>query len=197
MLRKTFQISEDEEKPRITIGLPKNGATVTGLIDNKSNRPLIMVRSDRTAWAFLQPDSDGRYKAENLPAGEYTVTYWHFSDSTESPIRVTLAEGESKSFNIDSSQVSEPQVAFLLVQVVNEDGLVLTEAESWVSRDGEYIEPTGKSSHGHVFITSPGEYILQVTCSGHEEVTRNVSLEPVDMENLKLPEVTVIKLKKK
>ncbi|MHC4154899.1 MAG: hypothetical protein ACYST6_08265 [Planctomycetota bacterium] len=197
MIREKLEIEEGQQKPALTLQLPRGTASVSGLISRQSQLPLVIVSADQRIIAALEADSDGRYKVEHLPAGRYTVTRWPADEGIGSPMQFTLSEGENRKFDIDVSRLAEPQVAFLVVQAVNEDGLVLTEADLWLEREGKYIEPTQKSSHGHAFMTQAGEYTLHVTCSGYEEVTRNVSLEPVDMENLKLPEATIIKLKKR
>ncbi|HUT31427.1 MAG TPA: carboxypeptidase-like regulatory domain-containing protein [Sedimentisphaerales bacterium] len=197
MIRQKLEIEEGQQKPALTLQLPGGTASVSGLISRQSQLPLMIVSADQRIIAALEADSDGRYKVEHLPAGRYTVTRWPADERIGSPMQFTLTEGENRKFDIDVSRLAEPQVAFLMVQAVNEDGLVLTEPELWIEREGGYIEPTQKSSQGHAFMTRAGEYTLHVTCSGYEEVTRNVSLEPVDMENFKLPEATVIKLKKK
>jgi len=196
LIRERLEIREEEEKGVFTLQLPKGSATVSGAIKTDSVIPLVMVSLDERIFGILQPNSDGTYKVEHLPAGRYFVARWPY-EGTTSHINLTLNNGENKTLDIDASVLTPSELAFLAIQIVGEDGSMLSEAESWLEAGTEYIEPTQKSTQGHFFMTNPGEYTLHVTCSGYEDVMRDVSLEPVDMENFRPPEPVLIKLKKK
>lgn len=200
MIREMFEIKESGEKIVITLQLPKGSATLTGVIKSKSPVPLVMVSANEKIMVTLQPAEDGGYKIEHIPAGEYSIGRWSWSGKdveVKLPIKITLAEGENKKFDIDASNWDVAQQSFLSIQVVSENGLLLTKAEAWLEGSIDDIEPMHKSNQGQMFVAEPGEYTLHTTCDGYEEDVRNVSLEPMDMKNPRQLPPMIIKLEKK
>ena len=200
MIREKFEIKESEKKVVLTLQFPKGSATVTGVIKSESPMPLVMVSANEKIMGVLQSGEDGSYKIEHIPAGEYSIGQWSWhgkDDEVELPIKITLAEGENKKLDIDASNWDVARQSFLAVQVVSENGLLLTKAEAWLEGGTEDIEPMQKSSQGQMFVVEPGEYTLHTTYNGYKEDVRNVSLEPRDMKNTQLPQLMIIKLEKK
>lgn len=126
----------------VTIVLTDRPASLSGVATDRAGRPssfgvVAIVPADRSAWVAgssrlpvpIPPDLAGRYAFPSLPPGDYLLTVlsdvdldmwragiWPDVDASKA-VRVTIASGEQKTFNIaiggplsrpDQSQAAQP-----------------------------------------------------------------------------------------
>ena len=196
-IRQPIELRPDQQELKVTLTALSGTATVSGRFISDSQQPLVMWRSDEKVIAHVYPSDGEFYRVENLPAGQYTIGNY-FIGNRAPLMTFTLAHGEAKVVDIDTSDFSTLQMASLVAQVVGSDGTPLTAAEVWLERHGQQISPVTSSGEGYFFVAEPGDYTLHAAGPGYEKATRHVRLEAGNIAQRALDRATVlVRLQKK
>jgi hypothetical protein len=195
-VRQVIEFESGREELEVLLRLPKSTATVSGRFTTDGEQPLVMWSSDEKVRADLSPSTDGTYKIEQLPAGEYLIGS-EFIGSTDPLVEFSLSGGESKTIDINTSDWYAMEKASLLVQVIGDNGVPLPGAEVWLEGSVGEIGPLEETHEGHLFVTEPGEYTLRAFYPGYNEATKRVRLKTKDIRGVRWGEPTLIRLEKK
>jgi len=174
--RETVHVNAKDEEYGVALRIPEGTASVFGKYSLDSENPLGLWSADKRVSAYIWRHENDTYEIERLPPGKYVVGY-SFIGSSLPLIRFTLAEGERKNVNIDSSVTSAIAKAFFKVQIIGDGGLPLPEADVRLTGKSGDVSPLLNSSAGQLFVTEPGEYVLHAVRPGYRERTRRVYLK--------------------
>lgn len=174
--REEVELTEEQSSVDVTVTIPRCRASIGGAVLGKMQQSLIMWRSDGKVIAPIIP-KNGVYAVEGLPAGDYAIGR---SATPSGPplVEFSLAEGESKTLDLDTSALPVPNaVSRLTVQAVDgSNGIPLTSARIWLRRSGQTFEALATSSKGHVFVVEPGQYVLVAECPGYRRTEKTVEV---------------------
>lgn len=177
----TFRVSANTSHVIETVVLPTGTASLYGTID-ESFEILGLQCLDKTVSAAIRREGKDAYRLENLPAGEYRLAA--FGMSEHDGFTITLTDNQELELNIDKSLFGTPNIetagtgAYLVISAASETGAPLSMAEVRLSANGNTIEPV-TSGWIKLFIAPPGEYLLQVSCRGHQDMEKTVTLKPM------------------
>jgi hypothetical protein len=177
--REIVELYSGQEEIEVTVQIPKSTASVSGRFIIDSDQPLLLWSLDEKITCHISP-SEGSYKIDNLPSGEYSIGNY-FIGSVSPLVGFELKEGESKTIDIDISAWSALNQAPLHVRVITENGVPISGADVWLEGEAGVIEPITRTGMGQFFVTEPGEYTLVAVYPGYKEVTKAVSLEAKDI----------------
>jgi len=196
MIRLPIEITDETRQSPVTVTIPKGNATLTGAIVNEARLDCILRSADQTLLAPIVPGTDGTYKIENLPAGEYEICQSLFDDMIPKAT-VNLADGQTTQFDIDTSGWDSQARAFLRTVVTTEAGLLLSGAQVWLEGQAGVVEPVTQTSTSQLFAAEPGLYTLHAAYPGFKEAVQEVLLDQTDRSVLYKPGAAVTIMLKK
>ena len=180
-IRKEIELVPTSGRWQITVDIPNSTARLCGRILGDIASGLILWREGKDILGTILPGNDGAYSIENLPPGRYSIGgILSLLSNVPSVAEFELHEGQSKILDIDLSSQSADNAAHLLVLVAGEDGQPRGDAVVWLEGRPGTIQPCQSTQEGYVLVTSPGEYVLNVTAEGYKEVKKQIILKGVD-----------------
>jgi protocatechuate 3,4-dioxygenase beta subunit len=177
--REPIELQPGQQELNVKVTIPKCTASIRGQFLSNDQQSLAMWRSDEKIIASIIP-KNGQYHVRNLPAGDYLIGNT-FMGNNAPLVEFRLAEGESKTLDLDTSEWSLWQMGTFAVQVVDSNGIPLTAAEIWLTGLGGSVVPVTSSSEGHSFVVQSGEYVLHAQCAGYQEAAKTVQVEAGSM----------------
>jgi len=93
-----------------------------------------------------------------------------------------LTEDQEKIIELDTSGLQAGNVSILQVQIVDNNGIPVSNADVWLERDGKEIKPYMNSDTGIIFTGAEGDYMLHAVHPGYKEVSVKVKLEAADIK---------------
>ena len=146
--------------------------------------------------AVISPDIKGAFKIENLPAGKYVIgSTINLLNGTEGISKFELHSGEELKLDIDLSKKQPDKMAFLQVQVIDDQGKPITDVDIQLKSGDKAVKPMQSTQIGHIFVTVPGDYVLSVEAYGFKTVEKQIKLKPIEMGNPK-PKTTIVNLER-
>jgi hypothetical protein len=177
--REPIELQPGQQELNVKVTIPECTASICGRFFSDDQQSLTMWRSDEKVIASIIP-KNGQYHFSNLPAGDYVIGNTFMGNSAPL-VEFRLAEGESKTLDLDTSDWWLRQMGTFAVQVVDSNGIPLTAAEIWLTGLGGSIVPVTSSSEGHSFVVQSGEYVLHAQCAGYQEAAKTVQVEAGSM----------------
>jgi len=156
---------------------------------------LVMWRQDKKVIAYVIPDEEGTFKIENLPAGQYSIG-GNLMYSKSILATFELIEGQTKTVDLDISNLFDQAIASLHTLVISDNGIPLSGADVWLEGNTGEINPAIVSSQGIYFLTEPGDYILHAVYAGYKEAITNIYLEAKDITTSRQDSTVFIRLEK-
>jgi len=190
--RKEIELEPGRSEWHLSLDVPEASARLSGRIVGNGVQTAVLWREHKDVTAGILPSGDGTYTVDNLPAGRYFVgdTLSLLYD-LPTIAEFTLAEGESKTLDLNLSAKPKAVVTMVIVQVVDETGSLRSDAEVRLAGPLGVIEPAQSASTGYVFLTAPGEQVLRVEAPGYKPVSRNVALKDTGPRPSKSQTITV------
>lgn len=190
--RKEIELEPGRNEWRISLDVPKLSANLSGHIIGDKVQTAVLWREHKDVVAGILSSADGVYAVDNLPAGRYFVGD-NLSLLYDLPAiaEFTLAEGESKTLDLDLSAKPKAAVTMVTVQVVDETGSLRNDAEVRLAGPQGVIEPAQSASTGYIFLTTPGDQVLRVEAPGYKPVSRNVTLKDASPRPSKSQTITI------
>jgi protocatechuate 3,4-dioxygenase beta subunit len=191
-----YPVKVDESNSKINIRIPKCTAGIHGRLTGKYPGWQTVWTKDKTVVGNIQPDENGNYKLDNLPAGQYLLGGNMLIDSA-ALLEFELTEGEQKTLDIDVPEAPPYRMGSLQVLVLDENGVPLTGAEAWLQGGTGIIEPIARTGGGFYFFTEPQTYTLHTRFTGYKEFKQEVQVEKYDLKTMKrLPKPVLVHLEK-
>ncbi|MHC4745324.1 MAG: MSCRAMM family protein, partial [Planctomycetota bacterium] len=184
--RKVLELKEGQSPLDVTLTIPKCSASISGAFRSETDQSLVMWSGQEAVVASIVP-KDGRYTVENLPAGDYAVGR-RVPPRGRALLEFSLAEGESKALDLDTSDWLAPDgVSRLLVQAVDRvSGIPLTAARIWLSRSDRIFEVDANWNKGSMFDVPPGDYVLHAECIGYQQAEKAIEIGHVPSTFIRL-----------
>ena len=176
--RREIELEPGRNEWRISLDVPTFSANLSGRLIGDKAQSASLWREHKDVIAGILPTGDGVYAVENLPAGRYFVGDALSLLYDLPPIaEFTLAEGESKTLDLDLSARPKTAVTTVTVQVVDETGSLQNDADVRLAGPLGVIEPAQSASLGYIFLTTPGDQVLRVEAPGYKPVSRSVTIK--------------------
>jgi hypothetical protein len=192
MIRQPIEVTGDQQDVEVTLTIPAGTATVSGRFIGVSQQPFVLWSSDEKIIAHVVYANAGEvYKVENLPAGRYMIGNYFITNAAPF-VTFDLAEGESKTIDIDPSKLPAVRIGTLVIQIVGSDGTPITASQVWLEGQGQKITPTTSSSEGCMFIAPIGIYTLHVEGPGHRPSITNVQVEQTELSQGQLDRTRIL-----
>jgi hypothetical protein len=196
-VRQVVEVKPGQRELSVALQIPQGSASISGTVDHDmcgagGCRPLSLWTKDRAFMAYLMPDGAGRFKLENLPAGEYGITAKSARDA-KPILRISLKEGESRTLDLNEAtcSVGQETAGLAVVRVVTDQGIPLPGARlNLEGKDGR-LDPSREVMGDQHFIGSPGQYVLHAAFPGYKSKTERVSLKISRGEGLQDADVIV------
>jgi protocatechuate 3,4-dioxygenase beta subunit len=181
MIREQIEVPDGQPEVDAAVQIPFGTVTVTGDFKNDvlAGGTLVMVSADRKILAYIYRTDGKAYRVEDLPAGQYSIGY--FADGRAPLVTINLAEGQTKTLDIDSARWPAYRIGFLLVQVVAGDGTPLTACQVWLDGQAGRIVPMMSTGEGYLFVASLGKYVLYAAGAGHQQTSMQVEVKQTDL----------------
>jgi hypothetical protein len=172
---KQIEISRETNEVLETILLPGGDCVIYGTmtddIDSVSFQSI-----DESIQGYIRKNDEGRYKVTHLPAGEYRLGSYPLKEDNST--NVSLMSGQPLEMNIDPSLLDIPEsIAITYVTIVSETGSPCN-ATAYLSSNGIIIEPERGLGWQKMFIASPGQYLIHVSCEGYPDFEKQITLKP-------------------
>ena len=178
-----LQVTADKGSRTPSIVMPIGTGSITGTVAASIVQPgrrfsLWSAKGDQLA--YVKVESDGKFKAENLPAGEWVVRT--AQTRTYAPaFRFELKDGESKTLTLNKA-MAEPKpkdLGAVQIQAFTPDG-ALTPCRVTLTGPAGEIAPRTIDRGSVMFVAAPGDYTANISLKGFKPVTRSVTLKPTD-----------------
>ena len=181
--QKRIDLDPGKSQWELSLDLPACRAGISGSIRGSAARIFVLWREQKDIFAILTPEKNGAYRVERLPAGRYWIgdiscALYHLPPMAE----FSLGEDEKKTLDLDLSAEQARQTGFVLVQAVDEGGLLCEAAQIRLEGPLGPAEPVQSedTGQGPGFLTVPGEHTLRVTAPGYRDVVQKVRVRPFD-----------------
>jgi hypothetical protein len=167
----------------LSVQTPESSAQIFVQVVGATTEALTFWRANKDILCAVMPDAQGRFGIDNLPAGRYFIgSTLDLLYDTPALAEVCLNPHTSQTVDLDLSIKPIDKVAHLVVQVVDENGIVRDDAHLRLEGALGSIEPTYSSRIGHVFLTTPGHHTLRLEMAGYRRTARDVTLKAVPAE---------------
>jgi hypothetical protein len=181
-----YPVKVDESDSKTNIRIPKCTAGIRGRVTGKYLSGQTVWTKDRTVIGHIQPDENGNYKLDNLPAGQYMLGGNMLIDSA-ALLEFELADDEQKTLDIDVPDAPPYRMGSLQVIVLDENGAPIPGPDIRLLGKNSAIEPIANSGQGIYFIAEPGTYTMQTSFPGYKTAEQQVSVETWDLLKIKQP----------
>jgi beta-lactamase regulating signal transducer with metallopeptidase domain/protocatechuate 3,4-dioxygenase beta subunit len=185
--RRIVEITPDSLQQTLAVQLPVGTAGLSGHyaqeFKNRGYYPAFKLWSQNGRWmGYLRADSDGSYRMQNLPAGEYLIRE-KATRNAHVIYQVTLQEGERKTLDFSSDMFEPDPVTrgFLSVHPYTSNGVPLPCRPYLEGPDGQ-VTPHSSQRGRVTFSGKPGTYTLVIDYPGFETIRRSVEMQPVNPE---------------
>lgn len=178
--REEVELKAGGEDIKVLLNMGRNTAKVLGQFVGDSQQGLVMWRQDKKVMAYIIPDEDGTFKIENLPPGQYSIGGNLMYDKS-TLATFDLIEGQTKTVDLDISNLFDQPIASLHTMVISDNGIPLSGADVWLEGATGEIDPIAISSNGQFFLAEPGDYILHAAYAGYKEAITNIYFEAKDI----------------
>ncbi|MBN1360674.1 MAG: sigma-70 family RNA polymerase sigma factor [Sedimentisphaerales bacterium] len=192
-LRREIVLEAGRDCWDLAIDLPPATARVAGHVAGSAADGLVLWRDDKSVMAAIVPGPGGTFAIEALPAGQYRVgPALSYLYDTPALVEFDLADGQARALELNPT--GQTQIAHLLVQVVDHNGVMREDAE--VRLDGPLgaIEPLGSAHGSYAFLAAPGPQTLRVSVMGYAAVERPVTLQATGLATEPAPQTVLVRL---
>lgn len=173
-IRQSFEIQPEQETQSVTLILPKGSAEVTGQVtfasDPRSTVQLTLWNADQTLVQSFPVSDYGTFELERLPAGDYVIGRAGLIGRDRFPIlhRFHLNPDEKKALSLyhDPDKSIYSGDGYLIVLVVDEQGIPVATPDVWLEQNGHIIVPHFNTDDGKSFAGDPGSYVLHAEHPG-------------------------------
>lgn len=195
-IRHRISLSEDENEWSIKVDLPKSTSSVGGTIVGDVSQGLALWQQDASVISSIQPDGDGAFKIENLPAGKYMIgSSMNLLNGTAGIMEFELHDGEDLMLDIDLSKNEPDKMAYHIVMVMDEQGKPRADIDIKLKGDSGTVKPLQSVQARHIFVTLPGEYVIWVQEAGYKTIEKQVKLKAFEIGSAK-PKTTILNLER-
>jgi beta-lactamase regulating signal transducer with metallopeptidase domain/uncharacterized GH25 family protein len=187
-VRQSVEIALTSGEESVTLKVPPASASLSGklaptICGPDGCRALNIWSTDQHLAGTITPNSDGTYRLENIPAGDYTIRDKDTRDA-DALLKVSLREGELKTLDIipDTVSVTTKPVGFAILEVLTTDGVPLPGSKLQFD-DAANAPVLSSAQEGRKnFVGTPGIHVVTIDYPGFNPLRLNLDLKPVDKD---------------
>jgi len=204
-IRQSFEILPGQETQSVNLVFPTGSAGLTGQITlvsaAKNPSHVTLCNRDQTVVESLPVGVDGAFSMKHLPAGNYTLLRPGVlsTDRSDPLCKIQLTPGEHKTIDLlysDDASVDSYD-GYLVILVVNEQGLPTVTPDAWLEQKGRTIEAHMSTDNRKWFRGHPGRYMLHVQYPGFKPIQKSIEMKgKQDRATQEILEPVVVVLKK-
>lgn len=167
-----------------TARVPRCTASISGRLVGKGSGHAVVWRKDKKIVGYIIADSQGTYRLDNLPPGQYLVG-GNMLIEAYTLLDFDLAAGENKVIDIETSAMSNYRIGSLRVVVVDENGAPLGGTQVWLEGYGGIVKPLTESGGVYDFLAEPGTYVLHASRPDYEQAASEATVRVPEAGQLK------------
>ncbi|MBN2588987.1 MAG: sigma-70 family RNA polymerase sigma factor [Sedimentisphaerales bacterium] len=154
-----IEIPEDQINMDVTLPIQEGNVTVTGALPGK----IKSVRFFNSEYGISGTITNNKSKDGLLPGTYYfNPKLPNFNDS----IVVTIPDSTEFTLKLDTDELIEKLKEHLYVQVFDQDGQSVENANVWIAGENSYKLPDSKDNYSSEFFLPDGEFIIQAEKDG-------------------------------
>ncbi len=178
-ITKTVEIAPPQDNVAVTMTIPAGTAIVSGIWVGGPGSSIALFSKDGSLVHLLDTHSEF-YLVDRLPAGDYFIGHVYLAD--RAPYKsFHLEEGQARIVDIDMSRWPGKVQGLLGVQVMDRNGLPLTQADVWLEGPTGRIAPVIITSQEQLFIAPAGVYALYAAQEGFKSEHKEVVIQANEM----------------
>lgn len=175
-LQQSLELNSDRT---LNISVPDGSSLLSGSFNNPSPYLFFLYNSNQRVRFDLAADADGLYALDMIPPDSYTLAavvnnlQLDFMD-------IDLQNEPELVLDIDAGELLEG-FSPVYVVVTDAEGLMLSDAQVWVTGPGEVIT-TQSTGRGAFLALPPGEYTLFAALPGYSTAEQVIQVQPMPLE---------------
>jgi hypothetical protein len=174
--------------------VPRSTAEISGSLRDDLRDRLTLWREDKSVVGAILPADDGTFTLSGLPAGQYCVgSALSYLYGTPALAEFDLRDGERRTLDLSAPGAGTSEVAYLIVQVVDDSGTVRDDAQVHLEGPLGTAEPLQSTQGSYAFLTAPGEQTLRVAAPGYAAIEKPVTLKGAKLADT-APQTVLVRL---
>jgi hypothetical protein len=156
--------------------VPEQTSVLYGNFLNAAPIDLFLTSMDQKIHIDITPDSNGAYELSGIPSDIYSLAAFvkgrliRFTD-------IDLQTESEVPLDIDPADIM-PAYSPLYVMVTDATGIVLSDAQVWLTGTGGDLVTASSTGQGAFLAAEAGRYTLSVAYPNYPTVNREIALKP-------------------